>query len=108
MQDKLPKPLQEFIEKYPEIWQAYEKLGHECHEVGPLDEKTRRLVKLGISIGARMEGAVRSHTKRAKEGGISDNEIFHVAVLAITTIGFPPSIAATTWIKGILEEKKQT
>ena len=104
MEDRLPKPLQEFIEKYPEIWQAYEKLGHECHEAGTLDEKTRRLVKLGIAIGARMEGAVRSHTKRAKEGGISEDEILHVAVLAITTIGFPSSIAATTWIKYIFEE----
>ena len=104
MKDRLPKPLQEFIEKYPEIWQAYEKLGHECHEAGPLDEKTRRLVKLGIAIGARMEGAVRSHTKRAEEGGIAEDEILHVAVLAITTIGFPSSIAAMTWIKYILEE----
>jgi len=104
MKDRLPKPLQEFIEKYPEIWQAYEKLGHECHEAGPLDDKTRRLVKLGITIGARMEGAVRSHTKRAKEAGISEDEILHVAVLAITTIGFPSSIAATTWIKDLLEE----
>lgn len=104
MEDRLPKPLQEFIEKYPEIWQAYEKLGHECHEAGTLDEKTRRLVKLGIAIGARLEGAVRSHTKRALEGGISEDEIHHVAALAITTIGFPSSIAATTWIKYILEE----
>jgi len=69
MKESLPKPLQAFIEKYPEIWNAYEKLGHECHVAGPLDEKTRRLIKLGIAVGARLEGAVRSHTKRAVVGG---------------------------------------
>ncbi len=106
MKDRLPKPLQEFIEKHPEIWKAYENLGHVCHESGPLDENTRRLVKLGIAIGARLEGAVRSHTKRAVEGGISEDEILHVAALAITTIGFPSSVAATTWIKDILEGKE--
>jgi alkylhydroperoxidase/carboxymuconolactone decarboxylase family protein YurZ len=107
MSDLLPRPLREFIKKYPEVWQAYEKLGDKCHEVGPLDEKTRRLVKLGIAIGARLEGAVHSHTKRALEGGVSEDEILHVALLAITTIGFPSTIAAITWIKDILEKKKK-
>lgn len=106
MKNKLPLPLQEFIEKYPDIWKAYENLGHECHESGPLDEKSRRLVKLGIAIGARLEGAVHSHAKRAIESGISHDEIYHVATLAITTIGFPSTIAATTWIKDIIDEKK--
>ncbi|MBI2485964.1 MAG: carboxymuconolactone decarboxylase family protein [Deltaproteobacteria bacterium] len=103
----LPQPLQEFIKKYPDIWQAYENLGDKCHEAGPLDEKTRRLVKLGIAIGARLEGAVHSHTKRALEAGISEEEILHVALLAITTIGFPSTIAATIWIKDVLKKKKK-
>jgi alkylhydroperoxidase/carboxymuconolactone decarboxylase family protein YurZ len=107
MSNLLPRPLREFIKKYPEVWQAYENLGEKCHEAGPLDEKTRRLVKLGIAIGARLEGAVHSHTKRALEAGISEEEILHVALLAITTIGFPSTIAATTWIKDVLKDKKK-
>ena len=99
----LPQPLQEFIKKYRDIWQAYENLGDKCHEGGPLDEKTRRLVKLGIAIGALLEGAVHLHTKRAVEGGISEDEILHVALLAITTIGFPSTIAVLTWIKDVLK-----
>jgi alkylhydroperoxidase/carboxymuconolactone decarboxylase family protein YurZ len=106
MNDILPQPLQEFIKKYPDIWQAYENLGEKCHEGGPLDERTRRLVKLGIAIGARLEWAVHSHAKRAVEIGIPDNEILHVAVLAITTIGFPSTIAAITWIEDIINPNK--
>ncbi len=107
MSSFLPQPLQEFIKKYPDIWWAYENLGDKCHEGGPLDEKTRRLVKLGIAIGARLEGAVHSHTKRAVEVEISEDEIIHVALLAITTIGFPSTIAAITWIKDVFETKKK-
>ena len=107
MRDLLPQPLQEFIKKYPDIWQAYENLGDKCHEAGPLDEKTRRLVKLGIAIGARLEWAVHSHSKRALRGKISKEEILHVALLAITTIGFPSTIAAITWIKDELEKKRK-
>ncbi|MBI4228373.1 MAG: carboxymuconolactone decarboxylase family protein [Deltaproteobacteria bacterium] len=106
MTEFLPRPLQEFLGKYPDVWQAYEKLGEECHKAGPLDEKTRRLVKLGIAIGGRLEGAVHSHTKRALQGGISEDEILHVALLAITTIGFPSSIASITWIRDILSSSK--
>ncbi|GBD40130.1 hypothetical protein HRbin37_02419 [bacterium HR37] len=100
--NKLPQPLQRFIKRYPEVWESYERLGEKCHESGPLDEKTRRLVKLGIAIGARLEGAVHSHTKRALELGISKEEILHVALLAITTVGFPSAIAALTWIEDTL------
>jgi len=107
MSNLLPRPLREFIKKYPEVWQAYENLGDKCHEAGPLDERTRRLVKLGIAIGARLEGAVHSHTKRAMEGGISEDEILQVALLAITTIGFPSTIAVTTWIKDVLKKKNK-
>ena len=32
--------------KHPEIWQAFNNLAEVCHTAGPLDEKTRRLVKL--------------------------------------------------------------
>lgn len=107
MSEILPKPVQEFITKHPEVWEAYENLGDKCHEGGPLDERTRRLVKLGIAIGARLEGAVHSHTKRALEGGISEDEILHAALLSITTIGFPAAMAATTWIGDVLREKEK-
>jgi len=105
MKGKLPDPLERFIDEYPEVWEAYENLGAKCHESGPLDERTRRLVKLGIAIGARLEGGVHAHTRLAKAYGISKEEILHVAILAITTIGFPSTIAAITWIRDVIDKK---
>jgi alkylhydroperoxidase/carboxymuconolactone decarboxylase family protein YurZ len=60
-----------------------------------------------VGVCPRLEGAVHSHTKRAVERGISEDEIIHVALLAITTIGFPSTIAAITWIKDVIETKKK-
>jgi alkylhydroperoxidase/carboxymuconolactone decarboxylase family protein YurZ len=99
MQEKLPRPVQRFESDFPEIWQAFNALGNECHNgADPLDEKTRRLVKLAIAIGAGLEGGTHSAVRNALAADITPEEIKSVAILAITTIGFPASMRALTWI----------
>ncbi len=95
----LPPSVLEFRKRRPEVWQAFEALGEKCHEAGgPLDERSRRLAKLGIAIGLRHEGAVHSAVRQALSAGITVDELRHVAILAITTAGWPASYAAMTWI----------
>lgn len=98
MKEPLPQSVVGFKSKYPEIWEAFATLGEKCHEIGPLDEKTRRLVKLGIAIAAQHEGAVHSAARNALSAGITPEALFHTAILAITTIGWPAAYAAMTWI----------
>ena len=100
----LPKSYQRFTRNYPKIWQAYNRLGALSHEAGPLDEKTRELVKLAMSIGATMEGAVHSHTRRAREAGATPAEIRHLVLLGLTTLGFPSTMAALTWVEDVLRK----
>ncbi len=102
----LPSPYKRFVESYPELAKAYEALGAKCHEAGPLDEKTRRLVKLGIAIGQQSEGAVKSHARRALNEGASVEDVRHTLVLAMTTVGFPAMIAASEWVEEMIEAKK--
>ncbi len=71
------------------MWGAFNDLGERCHEAGPLDEKSRRLVKLALSIGAGLEGATHSAVRNARKAGVTPEEIDHVAVLAISTLGLP-------------------
>ena len=104
MMSDLPKHYQDFAKNYPNVAEAYEKLGDEIHKNGPLDDKTRALVKLGISSAARCEGAVHSHTKKALALGISKEEIRHAVLLALPTIGFPQTMAALSWVDDILEK----
>ncbi len=96
--DNLPTSVSDFRAKYPSVWAAFAKLGEACHEAGPLDEKARRLVKLGIAVSHRHEGAVHSAVRNALRSGVTAEEMFHVAILAVTTIGWPTAYAAMTWI----------
>jgi len=98
----LPAPYREFVRKHPVLADAYEKLALACHEAGPLEEKTRRLVKLGIAVGHQSEGAVKSHARRALEAGASAEEVRHAVLLALTTVGFPAMIAAGEWVEEVL------
>ena len=106
MNKELPEFLREVIKKYPRLWESYENLGKEIGSVKGLDERGQRLVKLGIAIGAKMEGAVHSHVRKCKKAGISDDEIYHCALLGITTIGWPSAMAALSWINDFLKKMK--
>ena len=99
---KLPRAFETFRKRHRGVHEAYEALGAAAHEAGPLDQKTRELVKLGIAIGGRLEGAVRSHAQRAQDAGATVREIHHVILLAITTSGLPTAVAAFTWVEDVL------
>ncbi|MBW3624746.1 MAG: carboxymuconolactone decarboxylase family protein [Armatimonadetes bacterium] len=99
--DKLPGFFVEFSKKYPEVARAYNQLGDATSNAGPLDEHSIRLIKLGIALGARSEGAVHSHARRALAAGASPEELEHVALLAITTLGFPQAMAGLSWITDV-------
>jgi len=100
----LPFSYKRFKEEFPKIEKEYEKLANQCHASGPLDERSRRLIKLGIAIGSESEGAVKSHARRAMAIGISLEEIQHAVLLGLTTIGFPKMIATLNWVHEAFEE----
>ncbi len=105
MTDYLPEVHQQFVGRFPTVKEAFDALGVAEHEAGPLSEKERRLVKLGIAAGAESEGAVRSHVRKLLGIGCSEAEILHVLVLALTTIGFPATNAALSWAEEVLAEE---
>ena len=105
---RLPKPYEAFKRAHPDIWKAYDQLGALVHDAGPLSKKNRELAKLALAIGAGMEGAVHSHTRRAREAGAEPGEIFHVVLLGITTLGFPSTMAATTWVADELKSRSSS
>lgn len=99
---KLPVPFQRIRSEFPEVAASYDALGSAIHEAGPLDDKTRHLVKLALAVGAQLEGATHAHTRRSLESGISPEEIKHVVLLTMTTLGFPATVKAYTWVCDVL------
>lgn len=102
-----PGAYQDFKHRYPAVVEAYEKLGKTCHWQGPLEPKTRELVKLGICLGAGLEGAARAHVRLGLASGATADEIRHAALLATTTLGFPATMRSMGWIDEELDALKE-
>ena len=98
----LPSFYSAFREAHPEVVRAYEALGDATRAAGPLPARQAELVKLALAAGARLEGAVHSHARRALEQGASPEELRHLSLLAITTLGFPAAMATRALIEDVL------
>lgn len=108
MAEYLPKVYERFTTDYPDVIAAYTALAERLHGAGPLTARERRLAKLGVAIGRESEGAVRSHARKALAEGIEPEAIRHVALLAISTAGYPAAMAAYGWINEVLDLEDRT
>ena len=97
----LPTAAHRIANEYPEVWAAFQQLGASVSEAGPLDGRTKRLVHLALAIGADSSGAVHSHARRGVAEGIPPAELEHVALLAVTTLGWPQAVRGLTWITDV-------
>jgi AhpD family alkylhydroperoxidase len=91
--------------KHANFIKALEQLGEAVRQEGPLDDKTAHLVQLAGAAASRSEGAVHSHTRRALKAGATREEIYHAVILLTSTIGFPPTSAALSWVYDVLGEE---
>lgn len=99
----IPKRYQELFSRFPAVGNAYEALGNAVHEAGPLDDRTRALVKVAVSTGARLDGAIRSHIRKARAAGITHEELVHVVLLSLPTIGFPAMMSALKAVDEVMQ-----
>jgi 4-carboxymuconolactone decarboxylase len=99
----LPDVYLGFREDYPAVAAALDGLGEAVDGAGPLDERSNRLVKLGLAVGSLAEGAVKSNARKALAAGATPEEVRQVGILAITTCGFPCAIAGIGWIDEVLQ-----
>ena len=93
---KPPRTFLEFADRFPKVMEGWEALA-EAGRAGPLDERTARLVKLGIAIGAMREGAVHASVRKARALGIPEAAVEQVVALAAGTIGLPATVAVWSW-----------
>ena len=96
-QPGLPPTFREFVARFPELGAAHESVARAVERAGPLDPKTLALVKIGISLGAGLESAVRSHVRRAIRHGATRQEVEQAILLGMNTVGFPRTVAAWSW-----------
>ena len=100
---RLPKAAAGIAKAHPELWQTYQRLGELVGEAGPLGERERRLIHLAYALGSASEGAAHSHARRALAEGVTPAEMEHVALLAITTLGWPKAVRGLTIVRDITD-----
>lgn len=103
---KPPKAYGDFTRRYPEIGEAWDLL-RRAESRGAIDEKTLRLIKLGIAVGGMREGAVHSGVRKAVAAGASRAEIEQVVALAASTIGLPSTVAVYSWVNEQLAPRRR-
>lgn len=97
--------LQYLIENHEEIYDAYESFGRLVHEKGgPLDEKTRWLIKVALSAGCKNEFSLRTHIQKALKTGCTEEEIEHTLLLVAPTAGFPTMMQGLLVFRDLLEK----
>lgn len=103
-QNDIPKTFEAFTDRFPTLDQAHRQAADAVDGAGPLDAKTRALVKIGICAGAGLESALKSQVRRGLQAGLSSEEIEHALVLGMNSVGFPKTVAAWQWARKVLKD----
>ena len=101
VRDEVPKHYESMRNRFPSLIQASTNLGETAKDAGPLDLKTAHLIQMAAAAAIRSEGAVHSHARRALDAGASTDDVYHAILLLVSTIGFPATAAAVSWIDDV-------
>tara|TARA_B100001939_G_scaffold263940_1_gene231131 strand:- start:363 stop:671 length:309 start_codon:yes stop_codon:yes gene_type:complete len=101
----IPKSYRAMHHQYPEMMRAYEEFGEATRNAGPLSSREIALVKLAISIGAGLEGASKSHARKAIQAECTAEDLNHVAIISSPTIGFPTMMRAKSWVNEAIQNE---
>lgn len=103
--DTIERNLDYFITNHKDIYEAYECFGKLVHEKGgPLDEKTRWLIKIALSTECQNEYSLTTHILKALKGGCSREEIEHAMILVAPTSGFPKTMKGMLVLRKLLDD----
>jgi len=82
------------------VYSGHEALGREIHKnSGPLPEKVRWLIKIAVSGATQHTISLETHIMKARNAGVTDDEIKHALLQLIQTAGFPTFMEAYSVFK---------
>jgi len=104
---KIRDNLDALIAGHPEIYEAYSQFGQRVHEQGgPLDERTRWLVKVAVSGALGLAKAQITHMTKARDAGCTPEEMEHAILLLAPTAGFPRMMEALERFREFLQDAR--
>jgi AhpD family alkylhydroperoxidase len=92
IQDDLREPFDELRAALPEVMTAHAQLSRAAMAGGSLDQKTKELIALAISITRECDGCIAAHAKGAARRGASRAEVAEMIGVAISMNGGPGTV----------------
>jgi len=71
-----------FMQKLPQVGNAYTQFTAACFQSGALAEKSKHLIALGIAVCAQDEYCIVYHTNAALETGATEQEILETVAVS--------------------------
>lgn len=87
-----------FKATHPELAEAYERLSTLTGRAGPLSEREQRLIRLGVAMGTRNPGAIRSALRKAGDAGVGVEELRHAVLLGLVNVGISDTLMVMAWV----------
>lgn len=107
--DTIESNLKYLTDKHGDIYHAYENYGKMVHHKGgPLNERTRWLIKVALSTACQYSYALRTHIIKAIKSGCTREEIEHTILLAAPTAGFPKTMEGILILREEMGETEST
>lgn len=104
--NKIKENFNYFTTEHKEIYDAYAHYGKLIHEQGgPLDEKTRALMKIVISSVSGQNYALETHINKAFEVLCTKEEMEHAILLTAPSVGFPNMMESIMVLRMVLDKK---
>lgn len=104
---ELPPNLRAFITKYPEVWEAHERLGVECARAGPLSAKEIQLIKIAVTASLTLETSFKTHVQKAMRAKATRSEIEHTIIQMLPIVGIGRTIMAMKWYSEALHKSRK-
>jgi AhpD family alkylhydroperoxidase len=95
----LPPAFESMKDAFPAVWDSQSAMNRSCDEAGPLDARTRELIKVAVLAAAGYEQSVKGHTVMALEAGASPAEVRQAVLLAAGPVGIPAVAYGLSWIE---------
>ena len=94
-----PKTLRSFGQRFPHVWDSYQKLRDSCDGAGPLQDNVKELIKVAVSAALKRHGGLIAHLDRARALGATEDELYQTILLTLPLVGFPDALAAFRIVK---------
>jgi AhpD family alkylhydroperoxidase len=91
----------------PEVMRAFSDLGRSATTAGALDQKTKELISLAVSVAAHCDPCIAFHVRTLVKLGVSRQEFDETLGVAIYMGGGPSAMYAASAVAAFEEFSKQ-